>query len=132
MWHDKNIQFPCHPCYIFEYFYLHKFPVNFLVNRHLSRDHRISYIGHHLEQTDNKPFSGLIEQLLIKAGWRDASFGFCNLAKAFKHNAIHLVIKTVTIMIRHCYCLVVCWKWRLIIWYRKINITFFIFPSKNV
>ena len=34
--------------------------VNFLVNRHVSRGDRISYIAHHLEQTDNKPFSGLM------------------------------------------------------------------------
>ena len=34
--------------------------VNFLVNRHLFRGHRISYIAYHLEHTDNKPFSGLI------------------------------------------------------------------------
>ena len=34
--------------------------VNFLVNRHLSRGHRIAYIAHQLEHINNKPFSGLI------------------------------------------------------------------------
>ena len=93
--------------------------VNFLVNRHLFCGHRMSYIANHLEQTDNKTFSGLVgprhmtsrRQLPIKAEWQDASFGFYN----------------------YCYCLVVSGKWRLVIWYRKINVTSFIFlVSKNV
>ena len=45
-----------------------------------------------------------VEQFLIKTGWQDASFGFCNLAKVFKHNTIYLAIKTVTTMIHYCYC----------------------------
>ena len=72
------------------------------------------------------------QQLPIKSGRRDTIFGFCNLAKTFKHNTIHLVIKTVTIMIHYCYCLVISGKWRLIIWNSKINITSFIFLSKSV
>ena len=36
------------------------------------------------------------------------SFGFSNLAEAFKHNTIYFVIKTVTAMIHYyCYCLMV-------------------------
>ena len=60
MRHDKNIQSPWYPCYIFEYVYLEKFHVNFLPHRHLSRGHRISYIAHHLGRTDNKSVIGLI------------------------------------------------------------------------
>ena len=37
-----------------------KFQVNFFVNRDLSRGRRISYIATHLEDTGDKPFSGLI------------------------------------------------------------------------
>ena len=46
--------------YIFEYIYLHKFQVNVLLKKHLSRGHRILCFTHHLGRTDNKPFSGLI------------------------------------------------------------------------
>ena len=40
--------------------YIHKFHVNFLLKRHLSRGHKTSCSAHHLERTDIKPFSGLI------------------------------------------------------------------------
>ena len=53
-------QSPCHLCYIFEYVYLHTFHVSFLLKRHVTRGHRISCLSYHMEQTDNKPFSGLI------------------------------------------------------------------------
>ena len=80
-----------HASYSSEYNYLHIFRVNFLLKRHLSRDHRISCPAHYLERTDNKPFSRLIgpthkqvEQLPIKTGWRDALLTFCSSAKVFK------------------------------------------------
>ena len=83
----------CHACYISECIYLHIFRVSFLLKRHLSHGHEFSCLAHHLEGTVNKPFSRQIGpthkqvgQLPIKAGWQDASLGFCNLSKAFKHN----------------------------------------------
>ena len=75
----------------------------------------------------------ILKWVVAHQSWfADASLAFCNLAKAFKHNTIYLAIKTATTVIHYCYCLVVSGKWRLIIWCRKINITSFIFPSKNV
>ena len=201
----------CRACYISEYIYLHIFRVNFLLKRHLSRGHGISCLAHHLERTDNKPFSRLIGpthkqvgQLPIKTGWWDAHLGFCNLSKACRQNmwqqrysnpqslsrkrtlnhfaklakgltcvlstylyVIHLnfryracceegfpwhsgnyrvyiysemrtwhdnniqglhfpgAIQIVTTVIYYCYCLMAYGKWRLIIWYRMINITFY-------
>ena len=55
-----------------------------------------SYAMHHLEQTDDKPFSRLIRtntykqvgQFPIKTGWRDSTLVFCNLTKAFEHNIV--------------------------------------------
>ena len=83
----------CHSCYISECIYLHIFRVSFLLKRYLSHGHEFSCLAHHLEGTVNKPFSRQIGpthkqvgQLPIKAGWQDASLGFCNLSKAFKHN----------------------------------------------
>ena len=78
----------CHPFYISEYVYVHIFRVNFLFKRYFSRHHRISWPAHHLERTDNKPLTGLIEQLPIKIGWLDAPLTFYNLTKAFRHNTI--------------------------------------------
>ena len=40
-------------------------------------------------------------------------------------------IKSITTMINYCCCLIASGKWRQIIWYRKINITSFIFRSKD-
>ena len=60
MWHDKNTQSPCHPCYIFEYVYLNTFYVNFLLKSHVSSGHIIPCLPHYMEGTDNEPFSGLI------------------------------------------------------------------------
>ena len=80
---------PCHLRYKFEYVYLHTFHVKFLFKRHLSRGHRISCLAPHLEQTDSKPFSGLIEprymttsRAIVHQSWRDAPLAFCNLAKS--------------------------------------------------
>ena len=64
----------------------------------LSWTHRISCPAHHLERTDNKPFSGLIgprHMTTIRAvthqNWvARCSLAFCNLGKAFKHNTIYL------------------------------------------
>ena len=47
----------CHACYISEYIYLHIFRVSVLLKRNHSRGHRISCLAHHLERTDNNPFS---------------------------------------------------------------------------
>ena len=133
MWHNKKKQSPCHPSYILGVCL--PVQVNFILNRHLSRGHRISYRANHLERIDNKLFSGLIGprhmtasgQLPTKTGGQDASFGLFNLAKAFKHNTIYLAIKAVTTIIHYCYYLMVSGKWRPIKRYRKINITYFIF-----
>ena len=69
MWHDKNTQSPCRPCYIFEYVYPHTFHVNFLLKRHASRGNSISCPSYHMERTDNKPFSGLIEPRHMSTSW---------------------------------------------------------------
>ena len=39
---------------------IHFMSISFWKQRYLSRDHRISCPAHHLEQTDNKSFSGMI------------------------------------------------------------------------
>ena len=75
-----------------------------------------------------------VGQLPIKARWRDLPLTLCNLAKAFKHYYIfgfHLpeVIKTIT-MIHYCYCLMVPWKWRRII-YWKANYIMVLYRNCN-
>ena len=40
------------------------------------------------------------------------------------------IIKIVTTMIHYCYCLIAYGKWRPIIWYRMVNITFYFFCVK--
>ena len=80
MWHNNKKQSPCHPSYILGVCL--SVQVNFILNRHLSRGHRILYRANHLERIDNKLFSGLIGprhitasgQLPTKTGWQDASF----------------------------------------------------------
>ena len=120
-----------HHCYIFEYVCLHTFHVRFLLKRHVTRGHRISCLSYHMEQTDNKPFSGLIgprhmtaSRAVSNQGWvvRCVPLTFCNLAKASKHYykfGFHFpeTIKTIT-MIHYCYCLMVSGKWRWIIYWK--------------
>ena len=69
MWHDKNTQSPCNPCFIFYYVYLHTFHVNFLRKRHVSQCHRISCPSHHIKRTDKKPFTGLIGPRHMTTSW---------------------------------------------------------------
>ena len=127
MWHDKNTQSPCHPCYILGYVYLHTFHVTFLLKRHITRGHRISCTSYHVKRTDSKPFSGLIgprhmatSRAVAHQSWvARCSPQSCNLTKAFKPYYIFgfplpEAIKTIT-MIHYCYCLMVSGKSRPII-----------------
>ena len=82
-------------------------------------------IANNLVDWEGQDISLQVEQLSTKARLRDAPFGFCNLVKEFKHNAMYLAIDS------YCYCLMVSGKWWPIKWYRKINMTSFIFSRKN-
>ena len=127
--------FLCHPCYISEYVYLHIFRVNFVLKKHHSRGHRISCTAHHLEWTDNKLFSGLIGPSHIitsMAVVHQNCVARCSPCCIFDLPFLE-AIKTVTAIIHfHCYCFMASGKWRSIVWYRNINITSFIFLSKNI
>ena len=133
----------CHHCHSFEYVYLHIFQFNIFLKRHFPCGHRISHPVHNLQRTNNKPFAGFIGlKYMTKslAAVHQSWVVRCSSRVLRKHLNTTLYIwstlsrahKTVTIIHNCCYSLMTSPMWRPNIWYRKINITSFIFSWKNV
>ena len=94
------------------------------LTRHFVCEHSIFRPMHDLERTVNKPFTGLPGlRRVYNSSSLPSKLGSI-FDRAFKNNIIYLDSV--------CSSFTASEKWRTNIWYRKRNITSFIFLSKNV
>ena len=134
-WHVRNPSSHCLPiksvCILTPLFViLHRFQDHMVLTRDLPRAFSISCPTQDLERKISKSFTASIGlrhaaangQSLIKAGWQNIPLAFRPLAEVCKNNIIYLD--------HYCYCFMTLGRWKRNIWYRKRNITSFIFPSK--